>query len=306
MYTNNNEISYDTCPICTSSINRWRSKIADNKTYHIDRCIACGFAFVNPRPSLSFLMDFYSKSGHQPSTEKLTDDVSIVSIKDIESKDPNSTIDAGRMINMVRGLLHEDSNEKFIDVGCGYGFFSKEAIENGFKVTPLELAQVERKIANDLLGICPIDISFESFDCSSSSFSVVLMSQILEHALDINLWIKKAHNLLEPNGIIARALPNYGSIFRIILQENEPYICPPAHVNFFNPGSLSKLLMKHGFKVESIQWVSRIPKRTFEKRIPKLAAPILPVINGVSHIALKGIDIFHLGMIINIYARKAG
>jgi 2-polyprenyl-3-methyl-5-hydroxy-6-metoxy-1,4-benzoquinol methylase len=250
-------------------------------------------------------MDFYSKSGHQASIEKMTDNyASIESFKEIESTDPNSTIDAKRMVKTVIDLLHQEIKGRFLDVGCGYGFFSKEAIGNGFNVTPLELAQTERVIAGELLGISPIESSFEDFDHSPSSFSVVLMSQILEHALDVNQWIKKAHYLLEPDGIIAIALPNFGSLFRIFLQENEPYISPPAHLNFFNPSSLSQVLTKHGFQVESIQWVSRIPKRTFEKRLPSILTPLLPVINGLAQITLKGIDVLHLGMMINIYARK--
>jgi hypothetical protein len=130
------------------------------------------------------------------------------------------------------------------------------------------------------------------------------MSQILEHALDVDLWVKKSHGLLVNDGIIAIALPNFGSIFRMIMQENEPYICPPAHLNFFNPNSLSSLLEKHGFKVEAIQWVSRIPNKTFEKRMPKFGKPLLPIINTLSLVPLKAIDALHLGMMINVYARK--
>ena len=103
---------------------------------------------------------------------------------------------------------------------------------------------------------------------------------------------------------MAIAVPNYGSIFRMIMQEHDPYICPPAHLNFFNPNSLSKLLEKHGFKVERIQWVSRIPKKSFERRLPEFIKLLLPVINVASSVFLKIIDAFHLGIMINIYARK--
>ncbi len=90
----------------------------------------------------------------------------------------------------------------------------------------------------------------------------------------------------------------------MIMQENEPYVCPPAHLNFFNPSSLSCLLEEHGFKVEAIQWVSRIPKRTFEKRMPQFGKPMLPVINALTRVSLKAIDTAHLGMMINVYGRK--
>ena len=180
------------------------------------------------------------------------------------------------------------------------------AIDNGFNVTALELAESEREIATKMSGISPHESSFEDIDLLPTSFSVILMSQILEHAQDINQWIEKAYTLLEPGGVIAIALPNFGSIFRMCLNEKEPYITPPAHLNYFNPVNLSLLLEKKGFKVESIQWVTRIPTRTFEKRLPKVAKPLLPIINSLSKIVLKSFDILHLGMIINVYARKIG
>jgi hypothetical protein len=50
-------------------------------------------------------------------------------------------------------------------------------------------------------------------------------------------------------------------------------------LNFFNPHSLSKLMTKHGFVIEKIEWVSRLPKSTFERRVPSVAKPLLPVVH---------------------------
>jgi hypothetical protein len=63
-------------------------------------------------------------------------------------------------------------------------------------------------------------------------------------------------------------------------------------------------LEKHGFKVEVVQWVSRIPKRTFEKRLPQFGKPLLRIANAVSSALLKIVDTLHLGMMINVYGRK--
>jgi hypothetical protein len=118
------------------------------------------------------------------------------------------------------------------------------------------------------------------------------------------LWVDKAHRLLEPGGILAIALPNYGSITRRLLQERDPFVCPPTHLNFFSPQSLSSLLRKHGFEVEKIEWVSRLPKSTFEKRCPGFARPILPLVHLGTGLALQGIDLSRLGMVIRVYGRK--
>lgn len=302
---NSEQKQYETCPVCCSSIKTWRVKDVGNERYKLDLCGSCGYSFVNPRPSLSFLMNYYSLSGHGPDgVEDGT--VNLESIIKREENNPNSNIDARRLIKTIKSLTQDSYNSKFLDVGCGYGFFSKEALDADFEVIALELAENDRAITKQMTGLNPVPCSFEEFECAHESLSVVLMSQILEHALDINLWIRKSRAFLVNEGILAIALPNYGSIFRMIMQENEPYICPPAHLNFFTPNSLSRLLENHGFKVEVIQWVSRIPKTTFEKRLPKFGKLLLPIIHTASSALLNIVDALHLGMIINVYGRKIG
>lgn len=305
MHTETEDYLYDNCPVCSGSISTWRSLQADGKSYNMDLCSDCGFAFVNPRPTLGFLMDFYSTVGHGGShgSGKVPDLNSVIAG---EKKDPVSTIDAKRIIKTISTLAAGSGNRKFLDVGCGYGIFSKQALDAGFDVSALDLADNEREIYRGMTGLTPVNSSFEDFECDPGSLSVILMSQILEHALDVNLWIEKAHGLLQDDGIIAIALPNYGSLFRLILQEKEPYICPPEHLNFFNPKSLSTLLEKHGFEVEKVQWISRLPKSTFDKRMPSVGKPLLPLVYMMSSLSLKTIDALHLGSIINIYARKTG
>jgi 2-polyprenyl-3-methyl-5-hydroxy-6-metoxy-1,4-benzoquinol methylase len=303
MPVNSETKQYETCPICSSSIKTWRIKKAGNEKYKLDLCGSCGYSFVNPRPSLSYLIDFYSSFGHGHDANG-REVPSLKSVLTEEQSEPNSTIDARRLVKTIKSLTKNGSSNRFLDIGCGCGFFSKAALGVGFEVIALELPGNEIGIAKEMTGLNPASCSFEEFECASESLQVVLMSQILEHALDVNLWINKAHDFLVHDGIIAIALPNYGSIFRLIMQENDPYICPPAHLNFFNLNSLSRLLENHGFRVEVAQWVSRIPKTKFEKRLPKFGKPLLPIINVVSSASLKIIDALHLGMMINVYGRK--
>jgi 2-polyprenyl-3-methyl-5-hydroxy-6-metoxy-1,4-benzoquinol methylase len=219
---------------------------------------------------------------------------------------PNSTTDAKRIMATLSRLEAgtDKGDRSFLDVGCGYGFFSKAAVDAGYEVKAIELARNEREIAKKNAGVEATPSSFEDFSHSKNFFDVVLMSQILEHALDVNQWIEKAHSLLREGGVIVIALPNFDSIFRRVMQENEPYICPPAHLNFFNPTSLAKLLKNHGFRVEETQWVSRLPTTSFENRLPGFIKPALPLVAAVSNATLKSMDKMHLGMIINVYARK--
>lgn len=297
-------MKYTTCPICNNDIKEWRTKKTDSGAYVIDICNSCGFAFVNPRPDIDFLMNYYSIEGHGQTHSEIT---TLESILDQEKKFPNSSIDAKRMISTVSKFLNKSnsiSGYTLLDVGCGYGFFSKEALTNGFEVKALELASTERTIANQMTGLEPVATSFEDFQSENQLFDVVLMSQILEHAFDINLWISKAKSILKPNGQIAIALPNFSSIFRRIMQENEPFICPPAHLNFFSHRSLALLLSKHGFNVTAVQYISRIPKDSIENRLSRFGKIISGIISNSVPFLLNGVDVLRLGMIINVYAKK--
>jgi hypothetical protein len=63
-------------------------------------------------------------------------------------------------------------------------------------------------------------------------------------------------------------------------------------------------MTKHGFYVEKVQWVSRLPKSSFERRVPGLAKPILPLIHLGTRMSLGLIDMLRMGMIISVYGRK--
>lgn len=181
---------------------------------------------------------------------------------------------------------------------------SREAVTNDFEVVAIEFAENERQISRSISGIDPISTSFEDLDLDSSSISVVLMSHVLEHALDVQAWVSKARQLLETGGILAIALPNFRSLQRIILQENEPYICPPEHLNFFTPRALTMLLEKNGFVVEQIQHVSRVPRSAMNRRVPRIAAPLARPLWILVSAALQIVDFMRLGSIINVYGRK--
>lgn len=292
------------CPICAAPIVPWKTKETPQGAFPIDRCPSCKYAFVNPRPNLQFLEEFYSSSGH--GNESLPSQETYESAMKRESENPNSTLDATRMIGRIGNLLSADSlsSPKFLDVGCGYGFFSREALGQGFDVLALEFASVESRIAAQAIGSEPVRGTFEGFEAAPDSFSVILMSQILEHAADVNLWIAKANRLLMEGGVLAIALPNFVSLFRLILQESDPYICPPAHLNFFSARSLTELLTRQGFEVLDVQWVSRIPPSTFEKRLAKFGQTIPRVCSRLSTLPLKLADAIGLGMMLNVYARK--
>ncbi len=291
-----NDMSNINCCICGSKVSLWNKLSSGVNVYFLMLCKSCRFAFAYPRPEASSLYDLYSKSSQGVSCLIKYDDVI-----DEEKRNPNSVIDAERMISKIIDMLSKNniSSRKFLEVGSGYGFFSKKAMEKGFDVTAIELAETERAITKKMTGLDPVAVSFEDFSGSSKLFSSILMSQVLEHALDVDKWIGKASSLLVPGGVLAIALPNFDSIVRIFLGTRDPYICPPIHLNYFTKESLSRLLAKHGFGNIYCNFVYRISKDAINRRLSPLIGPFIPI-KSVLRLAYN----FGVGMFINMYAVK--
>lgn len=297
-----NDTYLERCPICSFKIKLWRIKDTEFGKFKIDRCVSCGYAFVNPRPSIRFLKEFYATSGHGDWTE--ADGVTASDLIEREKKFPNSTKDAQRIIATANALGYSGQERRLLDVGCGYGFFTREALANGFSVDAIELASKERGLAHEMTGLEPKPTTFEDYEHDGDLYSIILMSQILEHAQDVVLWVEKARSLLVDGGGLIIAVPNFDGIFRRVMQENEPYIIPPAHLNYFGSKNLSLLLEAHGFEVEKVQWVSRIMPTAFEKRFSWAGKSVLSTIQLVSSGAMNTIDLLRMGLFINVYAKK--
>jgi 2-polyprenyl-3-methyl-5-hydroxy-6-metoxy-1,4-benzoquinol methylase len=283
------------CPICSSSVVEWKTKVADGQEYKIDLCASCRYVFINPRPTLEFISNYYANFHISDEAQNANYEL---------EKYSYSVIDAKRIVKNVSILTNNLKGLSFLDVGCGHGLISREAKNSGFNVTALELSDIERDIAFNLTKIIPINSSFEDYSCEAEAFDILNLSQILEHAVDINLWVSKANFCLKKGGILAIALPNFNSFFRYLLKENDPYICPPVHLNFFSHKNLIKLLDIHGFDVEYFEFISRIPDETILKRIPKLFHFILPFIKIILSLIFKIFDLLQIGIMINIYAKK--
>lgn len=145
-------------------------------------------------------------------------------------------------------------------------------------VTAIELGPT-RAVAREMTGIDPKPVLFEDFDAPQESFSAILMSQVLEHVHDVNLWTRRAFELLRPGGVLAIALPHFGSGLRGVLGERDPFISPPEHLNFFTGESLRLLLLRHGLQPGRTEYRSRIPPRAGAGWVNGYSAAAMPMAN---------------------------
>lgn len=292
------EISLDACPVCAFKARPWRT--VDG--YRLEQCESCGFVFVNPRPGRTDIAEMYRREGGH-----CRSGASLEAVIDEERRAPNSTRDAQRMVgHLVRAL---GGSGLLLDVGCGYGFFSREAQRSGLAVESIEIAPTERSIASAMLQREPLEVEFENFPESTGRYDAILMSQVLEHAVDPRAWIAKAARLLRPGGLLSIAVPNFDSFLRRVLQEKDPYIAPPIHLNYFSRNNLRRLLESEGLTPFRVETVSRVRPDALSRRAPEwLRATSLldSIVRQGQRLPFAVIDRIGLGIFLNFYSARQG
>ena len=82
------------------------------------------------------------------------------------------------------------------------------------------------------------------------NFDCIVSLEVLEHIPNPEETVKYFKNNLRDGGILFLSVPNYNSFEQRVFKSNWRLWCPPEHINYFTIKSLSKLLVKNGFKIE--------------------------------------------------------
>jgi len=271
------------CPVCGRPSRPYCTRPGHGRTWPYRRCPACGHGYVSVRPTPALLEEFYRHDEHQ-----------YLSAHPLEGAE--GAHDCRAIVKAVCSLTGERGAS--LDVGSGCGHMSYHLAKQGFRPVMLDLDLRAQLAAVALPGAFFHLGSFEEFSYPRP-FSAIVMSQVLEHALDPLAWLRRAHTLLSPTGILAIALPNFAGIYRL-LGSGDPFLVPPIHLNHFTAGSLRRALTQTGFEVLRVRSSSQVwlaPwTRGFDMR--RTAGWLW---NGAS----RALDPTPCGIILRVYARLA-
>ena len=177
-----------------------------------------------------------------------------------------------RRVEMLSSHLRPDM--KVLELGCGTGYFTKEAARSGAEITAID-------ISNDLLEQARKEVPLENvkflvenayeMTFSDNSFDTVIGSSVLHH-LEIDSALKEIFRVLRPGGIIRFTEPNMLNP-QIAIQKNIPFIKKmlgdsPDETAFFS-WSLKKKMLNQGF--------SEVKIEPFDFLHPSIPAFMLPV-----------------------------
>ncbi|WP_299798858.1 class I SAM-dependent methyltransferase [uncultured Maribacter sp.] len=149
-------------------------------------------------------------------------------------------------------LINEYTIEekKLLDIGCGTGEFLISAKNKNWETVGVELNDIARKKAIDK----KLEIFKSLDDLNDPKFDVITLWHVLEHLPDLDKQINKIASLLNKNGTLIIAVPNYKSYDAQYYKEYWAAYDTPRHLWHFSQNAIKSI-----FKNKKIEVVKTLP-----------------------------------------------
>lgn len=227
-----------TCPACEGS--RLLRILRDGKRT-IVRCAGCGLAFLDPFPDAAELAALYS-STYYHQDPRYSDYLHSETARSISPRLPGGRV---------------------LDVGVGAGEFLQVASKAGYQAEGIDTSEAAVALCRQA-GLTASQADLTTFDAPASSFRCVTMWDVIEHLTRPRDYLRAAHRLLAPGGLLVVKTPNVPwalmTLARVVSRVMTPrsLLGYPAHLLYFESRSLRTILERSGFVVEEARQIGPI------------------------------------------------
>lgn len=242
-------VCYTACPVCESNniarVLQAKDYTVSNEMFAIWECHDCSLRFTQDIPDENSIARYYQSSDYISHSDNATGPVN--QLYKIARK---FTLRNKRKLitNYTSGKL----NKKLLDIGAGTGAFASEMQQSGWAVTGLEPDDKARKEALNKHGISLFEPS-QLFHQPEASFSAVTMWHVLEHVHQLHQYLATIGRLLQAEGKLFIAVPNYTCNDCSYYQSQWAAYDVPRHLYHFSPQSMQALLQQHQLRLQEIK-----------------------------------------------------
>lgn len=136
-----------------------------------------------------------------------------------------------------------------LDIGAGTGDFLSEAKKQGWQINGIEPNEKAKQIAIEK----GVSFSGTIEELPDAFADVITMWHVLEHVPNLTEHIKQLHRVLQPDGTLFIAVPNYNSFDAIYYKEHWAAYDVPRHLWHFSKTAIRKIFEKENLYVQAIQ-----------------------------------------------------
>ena len=256
----------DRCPLCGTTrrellvVGRDRA-VARGAEYRYERCLECRLVMLRPLPAESSIAGFYPDdyAPHAPTPRPRRDKwVNRLAERHFYATDSvvrSAAVRAvfrllsGRILREIREPIGEN---RMLDVGCGAGELLAGHRDLGWSVCGIEpsakAAAVCRARGLDVHVGTILDAPF----AVDERFDVIIASHVIEHVREPVVFLRRASELLAPDGRIVLTTPNVRSAGFWLYGADWFALDPPRHLYLFEPRSLARLAAASGLAVAKL------------------------------------------------------
>lgn len=146
-----------------------------------------------------------------------------------------------RAVKNRKGLL--------LDVGCSGGLLARLLRDENIQAIGFDNSLSAARAAWQANAVPVICGDFLKSPLKEGSCSVLTMFHVLEHVPDPGAYLKKAHELLEPDGRLVVQVPNAASWQFLMFGEHWNGVDIPRHLWNFRTSDLEKFMDQCGFEI---------------------------------------------------------
>lgn len=211
------------------------------------RCDACGLVFATPRLTPAALEELYRTYFSELATHH-----------EDEGDARRRRAGIARLLGEIAAL---EPGRRLLDVGAGSGDLLAAARDRGYDAAGVELSAegVERARARHGLETV-LGGTFEEAPLAGAAFDVVVAWHVVEHVFDLGAFVRRAHEVLRPGGLLVVGTESYryptNSALRAARFASGRVPRPvtsPMHTFVFSPASLRSSVERHGFTTLSVR-----------------------------------------------------
>ena len=238
-------VHYTQCPVCKSAniqpVLQAKDFTVSQEKFSIWQCADCTLRFTQDVPSADAIVSYYQSAAY------------------ISHSDTKKGL-INRLYHLVRNytlsqkkalIVKESSTENgsLLDVGAGTGAFAHTMQKAGWQVTGIEPDVTAR---NNALSQYQLTLEKPEtlVQLGTAQFDVITMWHVLEHVHDLTIYLQTYQRLLQPNGCLIIAVPNYTSYDAHVYNENWAAYDVPRHLYHFSPASMQILVQQFGFTIK--------------------------------------------------------
>jgi SAM-dependent methyltransferase len=209
-------------------------------SFEVLACAECGLAFTEPRIGPADFETYYpdSYSAYVPRAR-------------MQRRSIGERIDEIHLEALVRfgpyRRVWQRPPARILDVGCGTGDLAAVFARRGWQAYGIEPSTQAAEFACEA-GVQAVNGTLADAPWEDGTFDAIVFNHSLEHIDDPAEALATAARLLRPGGILAIAVPNFGSWHRRAFGSAWFQLDLPRHLQHFDRASLAGLVRRAGLR----------------------------------------------------------